>query len=151
MRLELPASLDLIDPLDEVVVRLARAEGASEDDAFGIQVAFHEALTNAVRHGCRCDARRRIRVAVRLVSNELRVLVVDPGAGFDPRRLPDPLAADNLRRGGGRGVFYMRRFADRVGFRFPRGGGTAVSIVKRLHRLGNGPAWTPARGKPTSP
>jgi serine/threonine-protein kinase RsbW len=134
MRLELPASLELMDPLEEVVVRLVRSEGVSEDDAYGIQVAFHEALTNAVRHGCGCDRRHRIRVAVRLAQSQLRMLVVDPGSGFDPDRLPDPLAAENLSRGGGRGVFYMRRFADHVAFRFPSSGGTAVSIVKRLHR-----------------
>jgi serine/threonine-protein kinase RsbW len=121
-----------MDPLEEVVVRLVRSEGVDEEDAHGIQVAFHEALTNAVRHGCSSDRRRRIRVAVRLVASQLRLLVVDPGSGFDPDTLPDPLAVENLTRGSGRGVFYMRQYADRVAFRFPRGGGTAVSIVKRL-------------------
>jgi serine/threonine-protein kinase RsbW len=134
MRVELPASLALVDPFEEAVRSWVRSHGVSEADAYGIQVALHEALTNAVRHGCQCDGRRRIRVVVRLGSRHVHLLVVDPGSGFDPARLPDPLAPENLTRNGGRGVFFMRRYSDRVAFRFPSRGGTVVSLVKRLGR-----------------
>jgi len=57
--------------------------------------------------------------------------VRDQGPGFDPEQVPDPLAEENLARGGGRGLFYMRRFTDRVSFVFPRRGGSVVRLVKK--------------------
>jgi hypothetical protein len=48
--------------------------------------------------------------------------------------VPDPLAAGNLERGSGRGLFFMRQFADRVFFSFPRQGGAEVRLEKDLKR-----------------
>ena len=43
-----------------------------------------------------------------------------------------PLEPQNLQRGCGRGLFYMRKFADQVSFSFPRAGGTVARLYKRL-------------------
>jgi serine/threonine-protein kinase RsbW len=59
-------------------------------------------------------------------------VVRDRGPGFDPRGVPDPLAPENIARNGGRGIYLMRHFADRVVYSFPRGGGTLVRLEKRL-------------------
>jgi serine/threonine-protein kinase RsbW len=140
VRAEIPASLEEMDALEERVAQVLRSAGVSDDDAYEVRIAFHEALVNAIQHGCRGDRRCRIGVALDLVRDRLRLLVRDPGPGFDPERLPDPLAPENLTRAGGRGVFYMRRYADAVVFRFPRRGGTAVRLVKRLGRTEPAPA-----------
>jgi serine/threonine-protein kinase RsbW len=60
--------------------------------------------------------------------------VRDRGPGFDPAIVPDPLAEENVGRGTGRGLFFMRRFADRVLFSFPRKGGVVVRLEKDLKR-----------------
>ena len=132
LRLELPGTLDYVDPVEQAAERLARARGLPEAEAFFLRVALHEALLNAVLHGCGCDPRRRVRFSLRVAAGALRLSVADDGPGFDPRRLADPRGPAGLLRGGGRGVFFMRRFADRVLFRFPPGGGTVVLLRKRL-------------------
>jgi hypothetical protein len=42
------------------------------------------------------------------------------------------LAPENLPSGHGRGILFMRRFADEVSFRFPRRGGTVARLRKAL-------------------
>jgi len=148
LRLEIPASVERLEPLEERVARLLRARGVGEDDAYVACAALHEALLNAVVHGCGCDPNCRVALALGLAADRLTLLVFDPGPGFEPRQLPDPLADENLARGGGRGVFFMRRLADGVSFRFPRRGGTAVRLVKRLGEAASPPRL---RERPASP
>jgi serine/threonine-protein kinase RsbW len=142
VRVELPASIELVDRVAETAERLVRSRGACEEDAFAVRVALQEALANAIRHGCRQDAGRHVRLTLRMSRQHVRMLVADPGPGFDPDAVPDPLAEPNLSRRGGRGVFYMRRYLDRVSFWSPRAGGTAVSMIKLLRPAG---APLPAR------
>jgi hypothetical protein len=44
----------------------------------------------------------------------------------------DPCLPENVAKGSGRGIFYMRRFTDRVSFGFPKDGGVVVRLGKRL-------------------
>jgi anti-sigma regulatory factor (Ser/Thr protein kinase) len=37
-----------------------------------------------------------------------------------------------VAKSSGRGIFYMRRFTDRVSFEFPKDGGVVVRLGKRL-------------------
>ena len=57
--------------------------------------------------------------------------VRDRGPGFDPAAVPDPCAPQNLARGSGRGLFYMRCFTDHLSFVFPRAGGSVVRLSKK--------------------
>ena len=43
----------------------------------------------------------------------------DEGPGFDPRRVPDPVADENLLKADGRGIFFMRSFMDEVEYSLP--------------------------------
>jgi serine/threonine-protein kinase RsbW len=59
------------------------------------------------------------------------VAVEDEGAGFDPRKVPDPTQAECVLETHGRGLFLMRQLMDRV--RISRSG-RRVTLVKRLRR-----------------
>ena len=49
-------------------------------------------------------------------EDAIALQVRDEGGGFDFRSLPDPTAAENLTRIGGRGVFLMHQLSDSVDF-----------------------------------
>jgi serine/threonine-protein kinase RsbW len=71
-------------------------------------------------------------VSFGLLPGSLSVEVSDQGQGFDPERVGDPLAEENLLKTDGRGIFFMRSFMDEVSYTFPKGGGTTVRMRKRL-------------------
>lgn len=129
---ELPRWLDAVETSAR---RMARQGGLDADACHYLAVAVREALVNAVRHGRRAGEAAQVDVSLeRRADGRLVIVVRDRGPGFDPRCVPDPLAPQNLVRNGGRGVYLMRHFADRVVYSFPREGGTLVRLEKRLPR-----------------
>lgn len=61
-------------------------------------------------------------------SDEVVIVVRDPGSGFDPASAPDPLDPSNAFKPSGRGIFLMRALMDRVVF---ADGGREVQTRKR--------------------
>ena len=129
--LEEPVRLAWVDSSEELAVRVCEGAGLDHATAVDFGVAVREAVMNALRHGAKPD-RTRVAVSFELAGPELVVSVRDRGNGFDPDAAPDPLEPQNLQRGSGRGLFYMRKFADQVSFSFPRAGGTVARLHKRL-------------------
>jgi serine/threonine-protein kinase RsbW len=88
-----------------------------------------------VVHGNQLDPARQIIASFENTGAWLLITLADQGKGFDPDLLSDPLAAENLLRGSGRGIFLMRSFMDEVHFRqlLP---GTGLTLVKRLALAG---------------
>jgi serine/threonine-protein kinase RsbW len=125
-----------IDGIEDLAVRMAVDAGLDADSAYFLGVALREALVNAIQHGHGFDDRLPVEVGFRIETGRVMVITVrDRGPGFDPSRVRDPLAAVNLTRSSGRGIFFMRRFTDRVRFSFPRSGGALVRLEKDLPAL----------------
>jgi serine/threonine-protein kinase RsbW len=121
-----------IDDVESFILLAASAGGLDEDSAFFLGVALREALMNAVHHGVGESGFPWVRVSVRaLRRGVLAITVRDHGPGFDPAGVADPRCPENLERSSGRGLFYMRRFTDRLAFAFP-GQGAVVRLEKRL-------------------
>jgi serine/threonine-protein kinase RsbW len=95
--------------LDLVASALAAA-GYPEEDRFAARLALDEAISNALKHGNGGDPAKRVRLRYHVDAQRVLAEVEDQGAGFDPAQLPDPRAAENLDRPGGRGVLLMRRY-----------------------------------------
>ncbi|GMU65649.1 MAG: hypothetical protein AMXMBFR36_19230 [Acidobacteriota bacterium] len=106
--------------------------GVSDDVRHWVGLALREAVANAIKHGNRQDPSKRVDVAVDLGDAALTLAVADEGPGFDPHEVRDPLAPENRFRADGRGIFYMRKFMDEVSYSFGPGGGTVVTLRKRL-------------------
>jgi serine/threonine-protein kinase RsbW len=132
VELEVPGRLEVVDDLEAVVVQLAARGGLDPDASHFLGVALREALMNALRHGNGLAPGRPVEVRIALGDGCLSLTVRDWGPGFEAEALPDPSAPENRRLGGGRGIFFMRRFADEVVFRRVEGGGQAVELRKRL-------------------
>ena len=119
-----------LDQVEELALVMGRAGGLDGDEATFVGVALREAVVNAFRHGRSPDG-AACRIGLHLTPDALVINVRDRGPGFDPARVPDPRAPQNLERGSGRGLFYMKRFTDHLSFVFPRAGGSVVRLFKR--------------------
>jgi serine/threonine-protein kinase RsbW len=126
----LDSTLESVDLAEEVVSGLAQRAGFDEDEVMKIALAVRESMVNAVVHGNRYSAHKKVGLAVILNGTRLTVRVTDQGEGFDLEHLPDPLAEGNLLRTSGRGIFLIRSFMDEVRIRRLEVGGIEVTLVK---------------------
>ena len=111
----------------EAIVSRAEACGFSEKELFSIALALDEVLTNAIRHGNRRDASKRVFVEYTIDHRHLRVTVCDEGEGFKARQVPDPTLDENLDKPSGRGVMLLRNCMNEVIYNER---GNCVTLVK---------------------
>ncbi len=134
--LDLPSCVQMVKAVDQFVAEVATSAGFDQDSALDIQIAVHDAVLNAVVHGNGQDESRRVRLEVVPSVGALGVLVEDEGLGFDPGDVPDPLSSQNVCKGHGRGILFMRSLMDEVRFRRSPEGRTQVWMLKRRSRSG---------------
>lgn len=101
--------------------------GYDEDATFAIKLALEEAMTNAVRHGNRNDASKRITVRYAVTPEVVVICVRDEGPGFQPDCVPDPTQPDRLSLPCGRGIMLMKAYMTDVEYRCD---GREVRMVK---------------------
>jgi anti-sigma regulatory factor (Ser/Thr protein kinase) len=111
-----PADPAAIGTVTDGVLKVLRdAAHVDETNEIAIELALQEALANAVRHGCKGDPTKQVRCSVTCdAAGEVLIVVRDPGEGFDPAHVPNPLAPENLLKGSGRGVYLINQLMDEV-------------------------------------
>jgi anti-sigma regulatory factor (Ser/Thr protein kinase) len=116
INLVIPADPSAITRVTEGVVRVLQEKpGFNPDDAFNVELALQEALANAIRHGCRNDPGKQVQCCVALDSaGEVIIVVKDPGPGFDPSAVPNPMEPENLLKSSGRGIYLINQLMDEV-------------------------------------
>jgi serine/threonine-protein kinase RsbW len=121
--------------LVQVVLRDALLQlGMDEDAQHWVDVAVREAVANAIKHGNQQNPEKQVHIDLFLDAGDLVVRIGDEGPGFDLSQIQDPLAPENLLRPNGRGIFYMKSFMDEIHYGARPGGGTVVTLRKRIAR-----------------
>lgn len=128
----LDSTLESVDHAEEITVALAKKAGFDEDDLIKIGMAVRESMVNAVVHGNRYNANKKVRFWASKNGEKLTVRIADEGEGFDIESLPDPLAPENLFRSSGRGIFLIRTFMDECEIRRLDPGGMEVTLIKHM-------------------
>jgi serine/threonine-protein kinase RsbW len=128
----LDSTLDSVDVAEEAVLKEAQDLGFDEDDLHKIGMSVRECMVNAVVHGNRYNARKKVHVMIQRTADRLAVVIQDEGEGFDMAELPDPLANENLLRHSGRGLLLIQAFMDEFTIRAREPKGTEVKMVKIL-------------------
>jgi serine/threonine-protein kinase RsbW len=126
----LDSTLDSVDIAEEAVLAEAQHLGFDEDDQHKIGMSVRECMVNAVVHGNRYNARKKVQLTVSREPDRLEIVIADEGEGFDMTTLPDPLANENLLRHSGRGLLLIQAFMDEFALRPREPKGTEVRMVK---------------------
>lgn len=125
----IPADPAAIPTVTDGVTHVLEEKGWPEDDVMAVELALQEAVANAIRHGCRGDQTKQLQCSVSCdESGEVVITVRDPGSGFNPDAVPDPIAPENLLKAGGRGIYLINGLMDEVQF---ADGGREVQMKKR--------------------
>jgi len=105
VRTWVPSEIGQISPLVDWLMHLIAASRCVRGEEELVELALREALSNAILHGNRLDARKLVHVRCRCEGrNGVFIVVRDQGHGFDPNQVPDPLAFENLHAEHGRGM-----------------------------------------------
>jgi serine/threonine-protein kinase RsbW len=81
-----------------------------------IYISVSEAVNNAIQHGNKTDINKSVIVRFLENSDTFTFIIQDEGIGFDFNNLIDPTLTDNLHNESGRGIFFMKKYADYVHF-----------------------------------
>ena len=113
----IPADPTAIPRITDGVTSVLTQAHWPEDQVMAVELALQEAVANAIRHGCRGDASKQLQCTVNIDSaGEVVITVRDPGTGFDPHAVADPLAPENVLKPSGRGIFLINGLMDDVEF-----------------------------------
>ena len=133
IRLVIPSEIRLVDMVHEVSQNLAEMAGFTPDDALNVGLAVREAVINAILHGNGKDASRKVDIQLDLrEAGGIQIKVRDQGPGFDPDGHADPTDEEQILNSSGRGILMIRAFVDDVDFKFKKGRGMEVTLVKRI-------------------
>jgi serine/threonine-protein kinase RsbW len=130
----LESTLESVDVAEQLAVGTAQEIGFPEEELHKIGMAVRETVVNAVVHGNRYNAHKKVHLQVSPQPDRMIIVVGDEGTGFDPSVLPDPLAEENLLQQSGRGILLIRAFVDEYSMNRLNAGGTEVKLVKYLRR-----------------
>jgi serine/threonine-protein kinase RsbW len=99
------------------------------DTYFSFQTSLLEAVQNAIIHGNKSDASKKVKIELEVDESSIQVLIEDEGTGFDPDCVANPTCGDNLTKENGRGIFFIRNLCD--GFEVI-GKGNIVKLIIRI-------------------
>ena len=117
----IPGDISAISPVIEKVLAVVTEMGCAAGREFEIELVLNEALTNAIKHGSAHDPSKQIQCCVACDHTRGMLIVVrDPGPGFDPASIPNPVVGQNLFSTSGRGIYLINQLVDEV--RFEKGG-----------------------------
>ena len=122
------SSVDLLERTVKQIMKVAQTLPHAVGNMDDVDLAVTEALANAIVHGTRQDANKRVHIGIGWGSGDLLLTITDEGNGFEHERIPDPTEGTNVYSGHGRGLLLIKHLMDSVEFRL---GGRRLVMRKR--------------------
>ncbi len=127
----IPSHQEFLADVDIYIEGVLRGYGADESVIADLAISVSELVINAIAHGNKAVLETPVTVTIENVEGVVTITVTDRGHGFDPDKIADPIADENLMRQVGRGVFIVRSLMDTVDINATEKG-TTVTITKAI-------------------
>lgn len=130
--LSLSSSFSELHRIEAYIRELKDWAGLSSEDVERLMLTLSEAVTNAMVHGNKENPDKQVLITASMSKDDqLLISIQDEGEGFDPDALPDPLKEENLLNEGGRGVYLIEHYADKVSY---SDNGTKLTMIFDLSK-----------------
>ncbi|MBX2992797.1 MAG: ATP-binding protein [Bacteroidetes bacterium] len=133
IRMTLPSNPKSIKRVEGFIHKIGKHAHLDEIQTNKLMVSLTEAVNNAILHGNKADAKKKVAVVCLCLPDELVITIADEGKGFKLSNVKNPLEDENLLRTSGRGIFLMRTLMDRVEYEIDKKGST-VTLVLELRK-----------------
>ena len=110
--MKIPSNKRLIPNISEIFIQYLRAHDIKDADA--MQIAFEEALTNAIVHGNNNDYNKNVNISFSIKQNMLEITIEDEGMGFNYKAIK--IDNDDVYRKNGRGILLISLYTDSFHF-----------------------------------
>ena len=124
--IEIPSDPVHINRIESQTEMLAKRVGFDEDECVNLGIAVTEVVANAITHGNKKDANKKVVVTFRYSESFIEISIRDQGKGFKPENVDDPLKPENLYKESGRGIFIVKSLMDKVSYNFYDNGSEVV-------------------------
>ncbi|MDD5459344.1 MAG: ATP-binding protein [Phycisphaerae bacterium] len=124
----IPSTSSAVSSVVSKVLSVLEESLFEKDDIFAVHLALEEALVNAINHGNKMDSQKEVAISYSVDQDVAEISVTDQGNGFSPGYVPDPRCGENLYKAGGRGLFLIKSYMDKIDFNEK---GNCICMVKR--------------------
>ena len=123
-----------LEKISDALEELRRELGFSDRCLCETNLVVEELFTNIISYAYRDGGDHEVLLRIRIEPDGMYIEIEDDGVPFDPLDADPPcLEADiEARQVGGLGVFFARKFADRISYE-RTGDRNIVKITKRFH------------------
>lgn len=128
----IPSDPVLIGEVDEFLETKLRERNISDTVIADIAICATEIVNNGIYHGNKQNDAKTVSLEISFNTEKVIIVVTDQGESFDPTKVQDPIAAENLLREVGRGIFIAKNLMDEVQIERAESGGTMVTLTKKI-------------------
>ncbi|MCF8241023.1 MAG: ATP-binding protein [Melioribacteraceae bacterium] len=128
----IPSDPDLMPDIEEFVLESVKHLNLSDDKLNNLTLSVAEASSNSIVHGNKGDLNKKVYITIEIDEEFLTIKLKDEGEGFDPKKIPDPTAPENILKDSGRGIHIMKSFLEDLRFDFSKSG-TEITLVLRIN------------------
>lgn len=112
LTMKIPSNKRLIPNISEIFIQYLHSHNIKDADA--MQIAFEEALTNAIVHGNNNDYSKNVNISFNIKQNMLEISIEDQGSGFNYKAIK--INNDDIYRKNGRGILLISLYTDSFHF-----------------------------------
>ena len=126
----IPSSTNSLAEVRNFVEMHGADVGLDEKVISHISLAVDEACTNVIKHAYNNSAKEKIKIKIKTTSNKISITITDNGHHFDPSLIEEPNIAKSqkMKKGGGLGIFLMKKLMDEVKYNAKKNGNQLVLI-----------------------
>lgn len=128
-KITIESKLENICEIEKLIDEVSEDLKISSDLYGKVLIATIEAVNNSIVHGNELDPDKKVNISLFLEEKMLHIVIEDEGKGFDFKKVPDPTTPENIENISGRGVFLMKKLADKLYFNET---GTQVELVFKV-------------------
>lgn len=111
LTMKIPSNKRLIPNISEIFIQYLHSHNIKDADA--MQIAFEEALTNAIVHGNNNDYNKNVNISFSIKQNMLEISIEDEGMGFNYKSIK---TNDDIYSKNGRGILLISLYTDSFHF-----------------------------------
>lgn len=112
--IELENEVEFIREINKVISEVFFITDFNSEEISDLQICLHELSYNAIEHGNKFVAGKKVYISCILTDRRIEIRVRDEGAGFDLGEVANPTRGDNLFKPRGRGLYLTRRLMDEI-------------------------------------